>query len=89
MKGFEGTEEHNAYVSWLEAHPEGFVLHFNIGDTVLHQARCHCIGGKGNPPTNGLWWTAYRKLCSDSRADLREVAKILLWPTDDCKTCNP
>ncbi len=92
MECFEGPEYHNAYVQWLATNPDGFVLHFNIGDTVLHRATCHHIGGRGNRPTNGRRWTFYRKECSASRADLKasaaKRATEFAEEAYECETCH-
>jgi hypothetical protein len=89
MEIFDGADQHEAYESWLKTNPLGFVLHFNIGDQVLHKATCHHIGGRGNPPTNGTSWTSYHKVCTTDRALLKRLAALFPWSTFECQTCKP
>jgi hypothetical protein len=84
MPEFHGAADHDRYVQWLRAHPDGYVLQFNqVTDIKLHRASCRWIGGSGATPPRGRIWTTYRKQCSDSRRALAAIS------TQHCRFCNP
>ncbi len=87
METFDRPDQHDQYLAWIAAHPNGFVLHFNKprGDTVLHTAACYYMTTL-IPPAQ--CHTNYRKICSDSRDELRAVAATQDNSTD-CPFCHP
>lgn len=80
------------YVSWLTAHPHGFVLntypHVTSDYLILHRAACRTIN---RPLADGREWTRqYGKTCDDDRASVE------LWAMDQtgssvqpCTHCLP
>jgi hypothetical protein len=87
METFDRPEQHDQYLAWIAAHPNGFVLHFNKprGDTVLHTANCYYMTTL-IPPAQ--FHTSYRKICSDNVGNLRAIAPTQQNPTD-CRFCQP
>jgi hypothetical protein len=85
MEEFEGSTNHARYVTWLEQHPEGFVLQCSpaAGIQRLHRANCRWIGAQGAKPRHGDVWTANLKRCSTDRDAL------IVQATDQCKFCRP
>jgi hypothetical protein len=85
----EFVDEDDAYLRWVAAHPEGFVLNTNRSPRadylMLHRATCHTISGE---PARGSQWTRdYMKVCG-SREDLYEWARRTAGgvPTE-CSMC--
>jgi hypothetical protein len=88
----EFRNDDDAYLAWVGAHPEGYVVNIqrglNPGDARLHRANCSTISGE---PARGKTWTGpYIKLCSISIADLDAwTADRVGVPIRPCGVCRP
>jgi len=76
------------YLSWLTAHPDGFVLNIaralSVSDARLHHASCRTLPRAGARALT----QAYVKVCSTSRADLDTwVTRNARGPVRTCGTC--
>lgn len=76
MKKFENDDR--AYLSWLQSHPNGFVLNVRrLPDpdyVVLHRASCGSISSKKNAE-NAYTGRLYRKVCALAVDELAKAAK--------------
>ncbi len=86
------VDDDRAYLQWLSANPDGFVLNTdrrpNSGYGALHRSTCRSISGT---PARGRSWTAdYAKHCAANSADLVTwiYATVGNEPSH-CKHCNP
>ena len=90
MSVAEFRDDNQAYLSWVAAHPDGFVINIqrslNPSDARLHRASCYTI--RGEPP-RGEFVGEYIKICSESQTDLTGWALGSVGPVQDCGTCRP
>jgi hypothetical protein len=94
---FDGDDR--AYLRWLDANHDGYVVnlrrHVNSRYVVLHRARCHTVrqhGGMEESP-GGFTERSYRKLCG------AELPSVIDWlrkefgtpdpVTKNCARCKP
>lgn len=88
----EFRDDDVGYLSWLAAHPYGYVINIARGHSLsaarIHQAGCRTINGQN--PRNGAWTGPYVKVCAENLVDLEQ------WATDNldqlippCGTCHP
>jgi hypothetical protein len=86
----EFREDNQAYLSWVHAHPDGFVINIqrslNPSDARMHRATCYTI--RGEPP-RGNFVGEYIKICSPSQIDLTQWALKSVGSIHDCGTCRP
>jgi hypothetical protein len=86
------TNDDEAYLGWLSAHPLGFVLNADRAPRAtylkLHRATCHTIRGI---PTNGTSWTKdLLKACSDDRVAIERWAQSAKGASPSaCGRCHP
>lgn len=75
------------YFGWLAAHPAGYVLSVRRrGEPLLHRATCTHVDRHNHP--GALTGRGTRKLCADSKDDLRAWAtESGLGPGGDWETC--
>ena len=85
-------KDDQGYLTWLAAHPDGFVLnsyaHVTGAYLILHRAACRTINRPLPPPSR--WTHPYPKTCSDDRGEieawaLRETGKAV----KPCSHCLP
>jgi alkanesulfonate monooxygenase SsuD/methylene tetrahydromethanopterin reductase-like flavin-dependent oxidoreductase (luciferase family) len=82
---FSNDEE--GYVSWLKAHPDGYVLNIDTngpGKDMLHTTRCPHL----YPPTWGYRNTTYAKACSDDVDTLKRWSRSNGHHWTRCSTCE-
>jgi serine/threonine protein kinase len=92
---FIGNDE--AYLRWLDEHPEGYVTnaHRNVTPSymVLHKATCGMIKSTQGIPPGGFTERSYIKVCAGSIELLREWAKQHGRPdgsfSSACNICKP
>lgn len=92
---FIGNDE--AYLRWLDEHPEGYVTnaHRNVTPSymVLHKATCGMIKSTQGIPPGGFTERNYIKVCAGSVELLREWAKQHGRPdgsfSSACNICKP
>jgi hypothetical protein len=77
------------YLSWLEHHPNGYVVNIHTrgkNHSVIHSARC----GHLYPPEEHKTHTvSYGKACSENKPELVRWATANGHTLDECTTCNP
>lgn len=88
----EFRDDDAAYLNWLGAHPDGFVINIqrglNASDARLHHASCHTIVDE--PPRGGPRTGAYMKVCSVSLSDLDDWGIAHAGGSiKACGTCAP
>jgi hypothetical protein len=86
----EFMNDDDGYISWLSAHPDGFVLNCGRPPTpsylMLHRSTCGTISGT---PARGQSWTSfYQKVCSDTKRELADWASQIGVP-QPCRLCKP
>lgn len=88
----EFRDDDQGYLSWLDNHPNGYVINIHHGHRPstarLHHADCRTISGQN--PRNGAWTRPYVKICAEQLVDLTQ------WAIDNvrntippCGTCQP
>lgn len=88
----EFRDDDASYLSWLAAHPRGYVINIarnhNVATARIHLADCRTISGQN--PHRGPWTGPYVKVCAEYSADLEQ------WAIDNvhasippCGTCRP
>jgi hypothetical protein len=92
-------DEDSAYLNWVAAHPEGFVVNcrrkFDPTYLVLHRATCPTIQTHRAIDENpgGFTERGYVKLCADSIDYLRQYLMGLTGSPDpfskQCSHCEP
>lgn len=92
IKEFSRPGDDAAYLEWLDAHPDGYVLNTGRGGvryTRLHAARCHTIReltGAGTTFTGDQWI----KFCSTSADELDQWSLQHKGEAGQrCGTCHP
>ena len=91
MVTFDRDDE--AYVTWLAAHPHGFVINAHRTPQpdylMLHRATCAFISRTAEPPVR--WTTSvYIKVCADTIAELTEWSRTVDGGTlQPCGKCCP
>ena len=88
----EFRDDDNGYLTWIAAHPDGYVINIARSHTLstarLHHARCWTISGRN--PHKGPWTGQYVKVCAERLADLRRWATdYVQGPISSCGTCQP
>jgi hypothetical protein len=90
MRQTFGKEDHDTdFVSWLTAHPDGFVLNHDHQPSrsylVLHRASCY------HWKDNRRWLASYSKTCADSIDELKEWAARSTGSSElqTCTHCSP
>jgi Family of unknown function (DUF6308) len=85
-------DDDDGYLSWLSAHPAGFVL--NVGRSprpnyvILHRATCRTISGR--PTRGGPWTGPYIKVCSDDSLQIAAwTGKHVAAAPTRCRVCVP
>ena len=83
------VDDHDSYLEWLTAHPEGFVINTERSPraayVMLHRSSCRTIGG--TPTRGGQWTHDYIKVCGD-RNELEEFAGLDVGgPAQPCALC--
>jgi hypothetical protein len=84
-------DDESGYLTWLAAHPHGFVLNTNRSPRpdylVLHRASCRTISGR--PPRGGPWTGQYIKLCADDSREIVAWAEATIGATPrECGACR-
>src|SRR5437899_9027888 len=95
----EFLDDDAGYVSWIGAHPQGFVLNCDRTPRaeylVLHQAGCPTISSKEPNGRPKHWpdhwsWTTYRKVCSSEPEVLQRWAHDRTGAdVSRCSRCTP
>ena len=88
----EFRDDDAGYLTWLESHPDGYVLNIarshNTAQARVHHAGCRTISGQN--PRGGPWTGPYVKVCAEDLAGLEQWAVVhvrqLIQP---CGTCHP
>jgi hypothetical protein len=86
------TNDDDAYLGWLSAHPLGFVLNAERPPKAtyvkLHRTTCHTIRGV---PANGTSWTTdLLKACSDDRLMIASWVRSATGASPSaCGVCHP
>ena len=78
------------YITWLEAHPSGFVLNTDLHPKpdylILHRSTCRSINRQ--LPPGSMWTSPYVKTCSDRRDEIEAYARAEtggeVWPHVYC-----
>ncbi len=81
--------DHEEYISWLERHPNGFVLNVSTGGkqkAMLHTSRCWHFYPPD--PTQERTVTV-QKACSRSRDELERWAAETKLTVSICPDCKP
>jgi hypothetical protein len=76
-----------AYEAWYDAHHGSYAVNVHPGGTLLHRIPCRYIGRESTRPEHLL--TANRKVCSESRGALLELAPEFGWRLEQCMSCKP
>ena len=94
---FDGDDR--AYLRWVAAHPEGFVVNMRRRPDseyfVLHRARCKSIQRHRNMDgePGGFTERSYRKLCASSVSVLEDELRRLMGArtgiSKQCSRCGP
>lgn len=97
MKVFD--KDDTPYITWLQKHPDGYVLNRRRGMSnnylVLHRATCGKIHGYTQMARpGGFTERGYIKICSINLDSLYEYARIKGGRPDGsfsgkCRTCSP
>lgn len=91
MPVFDHADE--AYVTWLESNPHGFVLNTyrlpNPDYLILHRATCKSISRTAEPPVR--WTTSdFVKVCADNVAEIEAWCRAKAAETPQpCGQCHP
>ena len=93
MDTFDRPEHEFAYLGWLAAHPDGFVVNTSrpkasAGYLKLHAATCRSIS-ELQPRYRHFTGGAYQKACSTDRAELERWARGIGGRLDPCGRCRP
>ena len=88
----EFRDDDAGYLSWLAAHPDGYVINirrsYNAIDARVHHADCRTISGQN--PAGVALTGPYVKVCAEHLADLELWAIHQLGkPIPRCGTCHP
>ncbi|MFN8562849.1 MAG: hypothetical protein U0703_14820 [Anaerolineae bacterium] len=80
-----------AYLRWVQAHPNGYVLNAAKGEgklasVTLHRATCRSIGS--NQHTN-YTTTSYNKVCSLKKQELVDWGRKHSRSFKECSLCKP
>ena len=76
-----------AYEAWYDAHHGSYAVNVHPGGTMLHRIPCSHIGRESTRPEHLL--TANRKVCSESRGALLELAPEFGWRLSSVCRVNP
>lgn len=87
MIEFDNNEQ--GYLRWINAHPNGYVVNMpkdgRSWPNMLHRASCPHISTAHKNYTT----TSYKKLCSESRAELEVSVRDATNGFQECKHCKP
>ena len=91
----EFNHDDDAYVTWLQLHPDGYVANvrrkMSPDFVVLHRASCARIAKSASP--GGLTGLRYRKLCAENRRDIAAAPERCGLArgafTAYCRVCKP
>ena len=93
MSMLEFRDDDQGYLSWLAAHPDGYVINIlgsykSAATARLHIAGCWTISGEN--PHGGPWTGTYVKVCADELDELDEWAHAhVAVPVRRCGVCHP
>ncbi len=89
-----GQGDHNAYLSWVNNNPDGYI--WNVGHRRLHHARCRImrqgvpVADPKNPPKKKLRASKVsKKICASTKQELIEEVPTARDSTRYCSVCGP
>lgn len=92
MSAREFRDDDAGYLSWLDTHPNGYVINIprshNATEARVHHADCRTISGQN--PCGSAWTGPYVKVCAEHLAELEQwVIAQVGQPIPRCGTCQP
>jgi hypothetical protein len=75
MRGFKNDDE--KYLAWVAGHPNGFIVNFDVAQTVPNYPMVHSAAHKllTSSKIGGFTTGDYEKVCSEDLAELEEWSK--------------
>ena len=92
MSAHKFLDDDAAYLTWLAAHPDGYVINiarsYSATTARAHRAGCRTISGQN--PGEGAWTGPYVKVCAEQLAELDRWALYKVWaPISPCFIGSP